>query len=207
MLKKAISLSICLALLGSSVIASAETTNSINNNESINLQDSQTPIGSTVVTGKTFTYENAPSKVKEEYEANCNAINKIPKANDEIFILARDFEKYGVNVQTRSVLDNYTLRYYNNGILTVSGSRNYSIDINTTYVGYGYTTSGDAVHCLQILLDVYAEDYSKPSVAVDGIFGPNTQNLLLTFQSAMGLSSDGIAGPNTWNTLVSVAFN
>ncbi|MDD5793890.1 MAG: hypothetical protein PUD42_03855 [Clostridiales bacterium] len=82
MLKKAISLSICLALLGSSVIASAETTNSI-------------------------------------------------------------------------------------------------IDINTTYVGYGYTTSGDAVHCLQILLDVYAEDYGKPSVEVDGIFGPNTQNLLL----------------------------
>ena len=207
MLKKAISLSICLALLGSSVIASAETTNSINNNESINLQDSQTPIGSTVVTGKTFTYENAPSKVKEQYEKNCESINKTPEANDEIFILARDFEKYGVNVQTRSVLDNYTLRYYNNGILTVSGSRNYSIDINTTYVGYGYITSGDAVHCLQILLDVYAEDYSKPSVAVDGIFGPNTQNLLLTFQSAMGLSSDGIAGPNTWNTLVSVAFN
>jgi Putative peptidoglycan binding domain/CHAP domain len=40
-----------------------------------------------------------------------------------------------------------------------------------------------------------------PPLAVDGIFGPNTENAVKDFQTKKGLSVDGIVGPHTWHTL------
>lgn len=39
-------------------------------------------------------------------------------------------------------------------------------------------------------------------VAVDGIFGPNTEAAVKAFQQSTGLAADGIAGPQTWPKLV-----
>ncbi len=39
------------------------------------------------------------------------------------------------------------------------------------------------------------------SGAVDGIFGPNTKNAVINFQSSQGLTPDGIVGPKTWQAL------
>lgn len=39
-------------------------------------------------------------------------------------------------------------------------------------------------------------------VAVDGIFGPNTESAVKAFQQSRGLAADGIVGPNTWPKLV-----
>lgn len=38
---------------------------------------------------------------------------------------------------------------------------------------------------------------------LDGVFGTNTRNAVLTFQSRNGLSADGILGPMTWSRLMS----
>ena len=39
-------------------------------------------------------------------------------------------------------------------------------------------------------------------VAVDGIFGPNTEAAVKAFQQSKGLAADGIVGPQTWPKLV-----
>ncbi len=39
-------------------------------------------------------------------------------------------------------------------------------------------------------------------VAVDGIFGPNTEAAVKAFQQSKNLSADGIVGPQTWPKLV-----
>lgn len=40
------------------------------------------------------------------------------------------------------------------------------------------------------------------NIAVDGIFGPKTEQAVRAFQAAKGLVVDGIIGPKTWNELV-----
>jgi peptidoglycan hydrolase-like protein with peptidoglycan-binding domain len=39
-------------------------------------------------------------------------------------------------------------------------------------------------------------------VAVDGIFGPNTEAAVKAFQQSTGLAADGIVGPLTWPKLI-----
>ena len=39
-------------------------------------------------------------------------------------------------------------------------------------------------------------------VAVDGIFGPQTESAVEAFQQSKGLTADGIVGPNTWPKLI-----
>ena len=40
------------------------------------------------------------------------------------------------------------------------------------------------------------------TVAVDGIFGPQTEAAVRAFQQSRGLAADGIVGPQTWSRLV-----
>ncbi len=39
-------------------------------------------------------------------------------------------------------------------------------------------------------------------VAVDGIFGPQTDAAVRAFQGQKGLAVDGVVGPNTWSALI-----
>ena len=36
---------------------------------------------------------------------------------------------------------------------------------------------------------------------IDGVFGNNTKNAVIRYQSSKGLKQDGIVGCNTWETL------
>jgi len=44
--------------------------------------------------------------------------------------------------------------------------------------------------------------YGFTSLAVDGIFGPQTQAAVQSFQARFHIGVDGIVGPITWNTLL-----
>ena len=46
----------------------------------------------------------------------------------------------------------------------------------------------------------------QPLLAVDGIFGPKTNQRVVAFQKQSGLMADGIVGPMTGNSLVTTVL-
>jgi peptidoglycan hydrolase-like protein with peptidoglycan-binding domain len=58
-------------------------------------------------------------------------------------------------------------------------------------------SKGEAVKGLQNALTVR----SPHGVAIDGVFGPATENAVKEFQRSAGLEEDGIVGPGTWGQL------
>lgn len=81
------------------------------------------------------------------------------------------------------------------------------------YCGYpGYLlrvgSAGEEVKRLQRFLNEIADFYTDiPKVEVDGIFGKNTENAVITFQEMFELSPDGIVGKDTWKKLCEVYKN
>ena len=64
------------------------------------------------------------------------------------------------------------------------------------------SSSGQDVITLQYLLNVAAEfNATIPAPAQDGSFGSGTQQSVMAFQRAAGLTPDGIVGPRTWQAL------
>jgi peptidoglycan hydrolase-like protein with peptidoglycan-binding domain len=57
--------------------------------------------------------------------------------------------------------------------------------------------NGHPVKTLQYLLRARGH-----SVAVDGVFSPNTEAAVKAFQASKGLAADGIVGPTSWAALI-----
>lgn len=55
---------------------------------------------------------------------------------------------------------------------------------------------GNITWLVQAML--YIKGYS---ITIDGLFGTNTKNIVISFQKANGLTADGIVGPNTFEKL------
>jgi len=65
-------------------------------------------------------------------------------------------------------------------------------------------SNGDAVRGVQEVMKFHDQsDGEGPTINVDGVFGPQTENFVRGFQKALGIDSDGIVGPVTWRALVS----
>jgi peptidoglycan hydrolase-like protein with peptidoglycan-binding domain len=81
-----------------------------------------------------------------------------------------------------------------NGLLVDGKVGNQTWPVLIIEVSAGST--GDAVRAVQSQLN------SRSGwLAIDGIFGPQTDNVVHSFQSFCELTTDGIVGPNTWNRL------
>lgn len=183
-------LTIIIFYLLSNILSVQATVNDVNISSNENI--------SFMIYGENFTYEDAPDIIKKEYLNNCVALGISPKSEDEIFVPLSIIEN--LNINTYRSLAYCSISYHDNYI-QVKGSKNYSININTTYVGYNYVTSGNAVHCLQLLLCEFNSKYHMFSdISIDSLFGPNTHNALIKFQDYANLSTDAICGPNTWRT-------
>lgn len=75
------------------------------------------------------------------------------------------------------------------------------------YPGYYITrgSSGRIVEQLQTFLRVIARNNNAiPNVAVDGIFGPQTQAAVIAVQNWFDLEPDGVVGPITWNAIITL---
>ena len=82
-------------------------------NQNIIFADSTDDIISFEIKGYTFTYENAPLKIREEYKKSCEEISSTPLPDDEIFISEENITNYTV----RSSIGTYTsykIRYSEN---------------------------------------------------------------------------------------------
>jgi hypothetical protein len=60
-------------------------------------------------------------------------------------------------------------------------------------------SNGDAVSAVQSQIHGRGDG---AQLAVDGVFGADTNDAVRAFQTLLGLSVDGIVGPETWNYLV-----
>ncbi len=64
---------------------------------------------------------------------------------------------------------------------------------------------GELVSLAQYFLRIIANYYNEiRPIAIDGIFGANTEAAVRDFQKRFGLTVDGVVGPNTWNALYNV---
>ena len=159
-------------------------------NQNIIFADSTDDIISFEIKGYTFTYENAPLKIREEYKKSCEEISSTPLPDDEIFISEENITNYTV----RSSIGTYTsykIRYSENKFI-VSGAKNYTV-YNYEKVGYNYTKKGNPVHLVQLLLNRVGYNLN-----VDSSFGSKTYNAVKSFESKNLLTVDGIVGNKTW---------
>ncbi|HBG1332060.1 TPA: peptidoglycan-binding protein [Clostridioides difficile] len=149
------------------------------------------------ISGYTFTYENAPQELKDQYEQNCLDIGVVPQPNDEIFITTSELKTYSDNGIDMSLAreSNFTVRYYY-AYFEVTGDKNYTV---SSYAIVKYGNSGNPVHLVQLLLKRVGY-----SLTADSQFGNDTLSKVKNFQSNHGLSSDGVVGNATWQKFASV---
>ena len=92
------------------------------------------------------------------------------------------------------------LRYYYGDSIYINTAEEVA-GVPSSWPGYSLRvgSAGDAVMQMQEQLNAISNNYPLiPKVAVDGIFGPETEKAVKVFQSVFGLTQDGIVGRLTW---------
>ena len=93
-------------------------------------------------------------------------------------------------------------------IVTVSNgvSAQSNTNVSSSYPGYILNTGsqGDSVRFIQSYLNAVSKYTSAgwPTLAVDGIYGRMTKQVVKAFQTKFGLKADGIVGRDTWAVIV-----
>lgn len=93
--------------------------------------------------------------------------------------------------------------YYGTNTEIVTGARVQGITESYPGTALRVGSVGPNVIVVQQELNQISQNYPAiPKVAVDGIYGRNTENAVRAFQRIFGLTVDGIVGRNTWYELV-----
>ncbi|GAA1965445.1 hypothetical protein GCM10009738_46480 [Kitasatospora viridis] len=105
------------------------------------------------------------------------------------------------------------------GMAVVVGAGTASANPNASYIGYGYTTYGSGVWCVQHLIN-YMTNHpgytpmlpGAVTLGEDNSFGPATQGMVELLQRSYNaqpgvaqLSVDGVVGPATGNVILNWA--
>ena len=103
----------------------------------------------------------------------------------------------------------YTIQRIYNGVKRLNELNSEGLQLSDVSNQYPEQLSsgmtGRYVRLIQYYLAVVGENVETvPEIAVDGIFGPATEEAVRAFQRTYGLTEDGIIGANTWNTLYNV---
>ncbi|HBF0728349.1 TPA: peptidoglycan-binding protein [Clostridioides difficile] len=145
------------------------------------------------VSGYEFTYQNAPGEVKKDYEESCKEFNIKPSPDHKIFVQEELMSNYDLD-QYKEARDLFDVQYKDGVFRVVGSGKNYSVNINNTIVGYNNTTSGNAVHLVQVLCN----NLAGTTLKYDSQFGDATYNAVKKLQGKLGLPQDGIVGKRTW---------
>ena len=92
------------------------------------------------------------------------------------------------------------LRYYYGDSLYINQAEQVA-GIPASWPGYALKRGsvGEAVLQIQEQLNAISNNYPLiPKLVADGIYGPETEKAVLTFQGIFGLTQDGIVGKRTW---------
>lgn len=95
------------------------------------------------------------------------------------------------------------LRYYYGDSMYINAAEEVA-GVPVSFPGYNLTigSSGESVQQIQEQLNAISNNYPLiPKIAVDGVFGPATQNAVRVFQEVFNLTPDGIVGRRTWNRI------
>ncbi|WP_227858107.1 MULTISPECIES: peptidoglycan-binding domain-containing protein [unclassified Clostridioides] len=181
----------CLTLaFSNTVFANVDNKNS----NYVNVSNKKSDEKSFTVSGYEFTYQNAPEEVKKGYEKSCEEFNIKPSPDNIIFVPDDNISTYDLDeyIDARTWFD---VSYSKSGgyFKVVGGNKNYTVSTSVT-VGYGYVTSGNPVHLVQIL----CRNLAGVNIEPDSQFGNNTYNAVKTLQGKLGLTRDGIVGKQTW---------
>lgn len=100
----------------------------------------------------------------------------------------------------------YKLKYIYNGVKGLSELYSEGISISEAQRRFPKVLKrgdrGNEVRVLQYYLNFLGFFNPKlPQIGVDGIFGQETRDAVLTFQNLYGLTVDGIVGRGTWNMI------
>ncbi|MDO5539249.1 MAG: peptidoglycan-binding protein [Eubacteriales bacterium] len=95
------------------------------------------------------------------------------------------------------------LRYYYGDTMYVNTAEEVA-GVPVSWPGYSLRrgSSGEPVRQMQEQLNAISNNYPLiPRIAVDGVFGPATENAVRVFQQVFNLTQDGIVGRRTWNKI------
>lgn len=124
-----------------------------------------------------------------------------PATRDSVSAFQRE---YGLPVTGVVNEETYSALYdaYRGIILSLPDSQ--FVGTARPFPGFDLTVgqSGEFVRLLQGYLNVISGTYPKiPSVSVDGVFGPATENAVRIFQRTFALPETGVVGINTWEAI------